>query len=137
MTQIVYYPKERAMNNTSGLRAHILIIYDEFYLASALSLILNEAEYKTTICTSGGDALTLFSKQGGYIDLVVLDNSMSDMEGKEIIRKLKRINPDVKTVICSGYDLTAGFPDLEESASAFLQKPFLAKELLKSIANLL
>ncbi|HEX7927877.1 MAG TPA: response regulator, partial [bacterium] len=69
---------------------------------------------------------------------VLLDMTMPDMGGVETLRELKRIRPDVRVVVCSGYseqDATEQFKDLPPDG--FLQKPTQFSEVARKLQQIL
>jgi CheY-like chemotaxis protein len=72
------------------------------------------------------------------VDLVILDMVMPRMGGKDAFLALRRINPQVKVLLVSGYSVEGEAQMLlQEGAKGFLQKPFRRAELAQAVANAL
>ncbi|OGJ95244.1 MAG: hypothetical protein A2350_14715 [Candidatus Raymondbacteria bacterium RifOxyB12_full_50_8] len=104
---------------------HILVVDDEDVVREMLSEILKELGYEVSTAANGEEAVVLYREQGVNIDLVILDVIMPKMGGPECLKELRKINPNVKAVISSGYALDAQTQELSaEGISGYLQKPF-------------
>jgi len=72
------------------------------------------------------------------IDLVLLDMAMPVMGGAEAYVQISKLRPDVKVILCSGYELgSAAQETLDRGAQAFLQKPFRIQTLAAEIRRVL
>ena len=70
--------------------------------------------------------------------MVILDMIMPDMSGGETYDKLRRINPDIKVLLSSGYSLRGQAKDiLARGCSGFIQKPFDMSALSNKIREVL
>jgi CheY-like chemotaxis protein len=82
------------------------------------------------------DGLTIFRDRWRDIDLVILDMAMEDSDGTETFHELKRIQPDAKAILFSGYSPAGKVESLlEKGGKGFLQKPFVWADLEKMIAS--
>jgi two-component system cell cycle sensor histidine kinase/response regulator CckA len=80
---------------------------------------------------SGQEAITLAAKRT-RIDAVILDMNMPTMSGKETFEKLKKIRPDLRVVVSTGYSNESFEPAMIETlVDGFLQKPYQLEELSK------
>ena len=115
--------------HTTGT-GHVLIIDDEKEVAEAGQAILEYLGYHTTVRYSGQDALALFQDPSQQIDLVLLDMVMPDMSGSECFAELRRLRPDSKVLLCTGYDRNHAVQELlNQGVMGFLQKPYDLDEL--------
>lgn len=86
----------------------------------------------------GEDALEIVRHLSQPIDLVVSDVVMPGIDGVELAKQLRLIQPDLRVLLVSGYANrpgTSGRPLPE--AAAFLQKPFGSEELERKVAEVL
>jgi len=86
---------------------------------------------------NGEEALRIFAERADEISVVLLDLTMPQLDGVATFRRLKDVRPDVRVILMSGYDerdATERFT--HEGLAGFLQKPFLADELVDKIAKL-
>jgi two-component system cell cycle sensor histidine kinase/response regulator CckA len=108
----------------------ILIIDDEDMIIDVTSRMLKKLGYKFLIAQSGHEALELFAAEKNHIDLVILDMIMPSMGGKDIYEALKKINPDVKILLSSGYSISGEAMELiNRGCNGYIQKPFSYAQL--------
>jgi CheY-like chemotaxis protein len=87
---------------------------------------------------SGDQALNIFSRQGDRIDLVILDLIMPHMHGGEVFDRIKKINPQIRVLLSSGYSLRGQAEKImERGCNGFIQKPFNTFQLSKKIREIL
>ena len=94
--------------------------------------------HRVFVAGNGRQALETFAEHGASVDLVVLDMTMPEMNGEETLRALRRIRPDVVVLLSSGYAEDDIVPTFEEhSLAGFLQKPWLPKDLIGKVTEIL
>jgi PAS domain S-box-containing protein len=109
----------------------VLVIDDEKDVADVISGMLDSLGYQVTHVDSGQKAINLFKKKKRF-DVVILDLNMPKMSGKETFIKLKKIDPNVRVVISTGYGDRVIDASLGKAAGdTFLQKPYQIEELSK------
>ena len=97
-------------------------------------MMLEDMGFKTLSALDGSDALQVYRKHESEIVAVLLDMTMPKMDGKECFRELRRINPEVKVILSSGYneqDATSRF--VGQGLAGFLQKPYAPEALHEKI----
>jgi DNA-binding response OmpR family regulator len=110
----------------------ILIVEDEERIASFLGKGLRSNGYTTSAVETGADALTMV--QSGEFDLVILDIGLPDMDGFEVLRRVREGNKDLPVVILTARDaVTDTVSGLEGGADDYVTKPFSFDELLARI----
>ncbi len=101
----------------------ILIVDDEEAIRSLLIEHLSDAQTECVGATSAFDALNKI-RQGHY-ELVITDVLMPGMSGTDLLRHIKKHDPDVEVVVLSGVmDLTTAVACLRMGAFDFIAKPF-------------
>jgi CheY-like chemotaxis protein len=86
---------------------------------------------------NGQEALALYPLQEEPIDLVITDIIMPEMSGIELYQALKKLTPDLKLLIMTGYPLNDQARELLELGHIdWIQKPYLTEEMAEKIANL-
>ena len=117
---------------------HLLIVDDDESVATLLTELLKLAGYQITMMTNSTEALSVFQQNPQKFDLVITDQSMPNITGKELARNLLRLRPDIPIILCTGYSEKI---DRERATALgikqFLQKPINPKVLLDSVAELL
>jgi signal transduction histidine kinase len=104
----------------------ILLIDDEEMIIDIGEELLMELGYKVLIAQSGSEALVVYADNAESIDLVIMDMIMPGMGGGEAYDRLKKINPEVKVLLSSGYSINGQASRiLERGCDGFIQKPRL------------
>jgi two-component system OmpR family response regulator len=113
-----------------SIRPAVLLVEDDFSLLDMLGRTLERAGFQVTTATHGVTALALFGEMA--IDLVVTDILLPQMDGFELIRRLKNESPDVPIIAISGMDDSPEFRDkaLTCGAKAALTKPIGRQQLV-------
>jgi PAS domain S-box-containing protein len=122
-------------------RAHgegILVVDDEAAVREVARQTLMEFGYRVITTGSGAEALRIFQKRRGEIQLVLTDMMMPEMDGATLIAALRVLDPAVKVVGITGMSDAAGMSALQTLAlSAMVAKPFTIEKLLTVIGNAL
>ena len=117
---------------------HVLIIDDEKEVAEAAQAILEFLGYTTTLCSGGREAVAYFRECSHQVDLVLLDMVMPDMSGSECCVELRRICPESKILLCTGYDRNHAVQELlNQGVIRFIQKPYNVEDLAHECADAL
>jgi signal transduction histidine kinase/ActR/RegA family two-component response regulator len=122
--------KEDPVIEKTECKAHILVIDDEEQVAKTISDMLQTIGYKVSVAFSGKEAVELYEKIWNETTLIVLDMIMPGMNGLETYKALKKINPEMKAIVSSGYALSDDINEIiKDGKNAFLQKPFKINEI--------
>ncbi len=121
-----------------GGRETILVVDDEDTVRMAVRRILQKSGYKVIVAGSGAEALNELALQGGQIALVLTDMVMPGIGGRELVERINRSYPAVRTVCMSGYtdDATLRLGQFA-GEQAFVAKPFTIAELTATIRRVL
>lgn len=104
-------------------RFNILVIDDEEQMLDSLRLTLQQTGYHVTAAKTGSEGLALFDS--GDYDLVLADLQLPDMEGLDVLRKIKDKKPSVEVIIISGYgSVSKAVEATKAGAFHFVEKPF-------------
>lgn len=121
-----------------GRGQEILLVEDEESVLEALKASLEALGYQVTVARDGLEALKIYSKRANEIALVLTDMVMPRMNGLELLENLRRLDPQVRIVLLSGYPLGEDHHFLEGLKKvAWLQKPARIEELSQTIARVL
>ncbi len=100
----------------------ILIVDDEPTIVRLLDMSLKSDGYETCTAASGEQALEVFEQQDP--DIVVTDIKMPGMDGLELLKRIKDLDPDKEVIIVTGHgDIDSTITALQYGASDFINKP--------------
>ena len=137
----MYFPIpefEMESNRRSAARGNILIIDDSAGTRTVLEKILVRQGFEVFLAPDGGSGIELFSKKRDKIDLVMLDITLPDANGEEILAQLRRIDQKVNVIILTGYSMDETIREmLASGAQGYIRKPFLVDEVTLTIENIL
>ena len=116
----------------------ILLVDDEEGTILVEKLMLEELGYTVFPVRSGKQAIDLYNENKTGFNLVALDMIMPEMNGKDTYDELKRINPEVRVLLVSGYSLNKQIQELMDSGCVgYIQKPFDIVQLSQKIREAL
>jgi CheY-like chemotaxis protein len=116
----------------------ILLVDDEDITMEVGEEILHELGYKVITARNGLEALAAYKDHKEEVDLVILDMIMPDMGGGKTYDELKKIDPDIKVLLSSGYSISGEASEiLERGCNDFIQKPFNMKQLSEKMRHIL
>ncbi|WP_158269689.1 ATP-binding protein [Desulfonatronum sp. SC1] len=116
----------------------ILVVDDEPGIREVTGEALESLGYTVIAVKNGEEALIDYEKKKEAIRLVILDLGMPGMGGRPCLLELRRIDPEVKVLVSSGYH-GAGLVDdiLKNGAAGFIHKPYQLRDLAVRIRDVL
>jgi DNA-binding response OmpR family regulator len=100
--------------------------------------LLEKLGYPVVPAATGSEAVDAANGFDGSIDLALLDLKLPDMEAMNVYNELKKVRPEVKVIVYSGYSQEGPAQEiLDAGADAFIQKPFSMEALSKTIEETL
>jgi PAS domain S-box-containing protein len=116
----------------------ILLVDDEDITVEVGEEILIELGYTVITARNGLEALAAYKANAQKIDMVILDMIMPDMGGGKTYDELKKINPDIRVLLSSGYSISGEASEiLARGCNDFIQKPFNMKQLSEKMRGIL
>jgi CheY-like chemotaxis protein len=112
----------------------VLVVDDEESVGLGMSEILKDEGFEACYAINGVDAVEAIRKDG--YRLVFMDIIMPGMNGLETFREIKKIRPDTRVILFTGY-----FRDAEDvilqgiregMIDEFIRKPYFADEIVRS-----
>lgn len=103
----------------------ILLVDDDVHVRTVGSEMLELLGYKAMSAKDGREGVEMFRAHEAEIVLVILDLSMPEMSGDDVLREIRRTRGDARVVLSSGYDemeVRTRFAGL--GINGFLQKPY-------------
>ena len=112
----------------------LLLVDDEEVIRKMGKRMLEKFGYNVLSAADGRNAVDLYKKSPKEIDLLIVDMVMPEMDGHQTLQAIRKINPDVKALLASGYQ-DEDFRDksLEQGFMGFIPKPFTASHVLKMV----
>jgi len=124
---------ETVKNNWLG-QGTFLIADDEEAVRTVGKHMIQKLGFKVITVDDGREAIKVFEKHFDDIVGVLLDLTMPHKDGAEVFHHIHKLNPDIKVILSSGYneqDATRQF--IGKGLAGFIQKPYVARELVKKI----
>jgi len=116
----------------------ILAIDDDSVVLAVIQRGLRRLGYHVLTATNGREAVDLVHEWTEGIDLAILDMEMPVMNGRQAFPELMSARPDMKLIICSGYDFSEAVEELlRAGASLYLRKPVSIDVLAAEIRKIL
>jgi CheY-like chemotaxis protein len=127
--------KRENLGKVSGGKGElVLVVDDEMPIREALVRTLKNNGYRTYTAEDGSDALALYYERREEIALVITDLSMGGMDGIQLVRALRKVNPEVRVVVSSGHFQKENQTILGAlGVKHFLDKPYTADKLLRAV----
>jgi two-component system response regulator PilR (NtrC family) len=110
----------------------IHLIDDEPVIHDVLGQLLTSEGYEVEISASGEEALEKFPSQS--FDVILLDLLMPGMDGIEVLRRIKKVDPMASVIIITAYgSVESAIAAMKIGALDYVQKPFKHDDLLRTI----
>ena len=115
----------------------VLLVDDEDIVIEVGEQMLSKLGYRVLLARGGREALELYKKNQDKINIVLLDMIMPDMGGGETYNRMRKINPDIRVLLSSGYGIDGQATEiLERGCDGFIQKPFNIQQLSQRIREI-
>lgn len=109
----------------------ILIVDDERDIRELISEILKDEGYATRLASNSDDAMSAINAEAPALMILDIWLKDSQMDGIDILKTVKRDNPDVPVVIISGHgNIEIAVAAIKQGAYDFIEKPFNIDQLL-------
>lgn len=130
---------ETDRNGPRGMGQLILVVDDEKHIRQVMRDSLSRHGYRVVTASDGAEASVIFARDHAAVKLVVTDLDMPFVDGLELIRALRKVNPVVPIIVSTGAG--GGKADRERlteiraiGVAAVLEKPHSNAELLSAVA---
>lgn len=115
-------------------KGKILVIDDEGIVRTSCSRTLVPEGYEVHLVKNGFDGLALLEQEP--VDLVLTDLKMPEIDGIEILRRIKEKWPQIEVIIITGYQtVDTAVKSIKLGAFDYLEKPFTPDGLISSVAK--
>ena len=110
----------------------ILVVDDDVDVRKSLSSILSKEGYSVETVENGKQATKISEKS--RFDIALIDVKLPDMEGTELLHRLKENQPRMIRIVITGFPtLENAMETINEGADGYILKPFDAEKLLEMI----
>jgi len=120
-------------------KGKILLVDDEKGVIEVCSEMLETLGYEVNTALSGMEAIKIMDKDQSKIDLVILDMVMPGMNGLETYEVIRKIRPDMRVLVSSGYSKEEELKEMiKKGCDDFILKPFdvvMLSEKLQAVFN--
>lgn len=116
----------------------VLVIDDEEVVRNVTKRMLARIGYTPLLAEDGPQGIETYKKHKDDIICVLLDMTMPRMSGEETLGNLKKINPDIRVLLMSGYsEQEASNRFNGKGVSAFMQKPYTPQDLQEKLGEIM
>jgi two-component system, NtrC family, response regulator AtoC len=106
----------------------LLVVDDDRTMRETLSDVLRRRGYDIFLAPSGNDALSVIRKN--VIDLILLDMKLPDVDGMEVLRRIKELDNEILVIMMTAYsDVETAVEAMKSGAYHYINKPFELEEL--------
>ncbi|HTR80267.1 MAG TPA: PAS domain S-box protein [Bacteroidota bacterium] len=128
----------RSADVISGGTETILVIEDEEMLRNLVKGILTSKGYTVLTAENGAQGVEMYRNNQERIAVVLSDMGLPTLSGQDVLKKIRKINPNAKVMMASGFFDPESKSDLiAAGAKHFIQKPYLLEEVLMKIREVL
>ena len=104
-------------------KVSILIVDDDYLTLRTISIFLKKMHYDVETCKNGTEAINAIKKN--FYNIVLLDLKLPDIDGLEVLKKLKQMNPSISVIMMTGYGtIETAVRSMQYGAEDYLLKPF-------------
>lgn len=129
---------EKAVTCPGNPSEAVLVAEDEPLVRDIAMRTLQRAGYTTWGAADGEEAVRLFEAHQDRIRLVLLDVMMPRMTGREAYEEIKKRNPHVAVIFCTGYDPAGHDAEfIAQEDLVLLEKPFDPQVLWRTVREVL
>jgi DNA-binding NtrC family response regulator len=115
----------------------ILIVDDEEIIRNSLAEWLNDAGYESVTASDGSEALNIII-QNKDINIMLADLKMPGIDGMQLMKQAKELNPDLAVIIVTAYgSVPSAIEAIKGGAYDYLEKPFCPERVEVLIKNIL
>lgn len=122
----------------SDAKERILVVEDEELLSVLIDTVLTDQGYTVLKANNGADAIKMYRTFDGDIDLVLTDLSLPEVDGWQVCRQIRSLNPRVKLMVTTGaMDARIESELRKHGIHGFIQKPCSAEDMVEKIRTVL
>jgi len=128
-------PKTGNVRTAMNKRATILVVDDENGVRQSFNMVLRD-EYDVLLAVNGEEAIDIFTKNA--VDLILLDIRLPDIDGLDLLGKLKEIDPNTEIIMVTAVnEIQTAVKAIKLGAYEYVIKPFVVDDVLTLISRAL
>lgn len=110
----------------------ILVVDDDEGIRNSLATILKDEGYTVDVAKNGSDAIE--KSKAAFYNVALIDIRLPDMEGTEILTRMRDTVPKIRKIILTGYpSLQNAIEAVNRNADAYILKPVEVEKLLDTV----
>ncbi len=110
------------------MKPAILVVDDDEVMRQTLSDVLRKRGYAVSTAETGGQTISSINEQ--LFDLILLDIRLPDMDGLNVLKRIKEIESDLMVIVMTAYsDVQSAVMAIKSGAYDYIDKPFELEEL--------
>jgi DNA-binding NtrC family response regulator len=115
-----------------GNPTRILVVDDDENIRNSLAVILKDEGYVVDVAKNGSDAIQ--KSEAAVYNVALIDIRLPDMEGTEILTRMRDTVPKVRKIMITGYpSLQNAIEAVNRKADAYILKPLEVEQLLDTV----
>ncbi|MGB2870128.1 MAG: response regulator, partial [Bacteroidota bacterium] len=137
-TNVLEARPETSQAEIRGGTETVFIVEDEETMLVVIKMSLQNKGYTIISAADGREALERFKEHMDHIDLVITDLGLPKMSGENVVREMKRLKPDIKIIVASGFvDPNQRSELFKLGAKDVIMKPYEQTEVLEKVRSVL
>jgi two-component system cell cycle sensor histidine kinase/response regulator CckA len=118
-------------HESGSVAGTVLVVEDEEILRLAISKMLRRERFSVIEAGDGTSGADLFRVNEPRIDVVLLDVTLPGMSGRDVLKEMRRIRPDVKVVLTTAFNKDNALSSIDEQHPwGYVRKPYQFRELI-------
>lgn len=118
------------------MKGRVLVIDDEAIVRVSCKRVLEPQGYEVEVTERGADALRMLQER--QFDIVITDLLMPDMDGLEVLKRIKESWPEMPVIIITGYGtVSTAVQAVKLGAYDVVEKPFTPETILQVVERAL
>ena len=124
-------PVPASAREFGGVAGTVLVVEDEEILRLAVSKMLRKERFSVIEAGDGTTGANLFQINEPSIDVVLLDVTLPGMSGRDVLKEMRRIRPDVRVVLTTAFNKDNALSSIEEQHPwGYVRKPYQFRDLI-------
>lgn len=122
----------------SGRPAHVLLVEDDIMVSETVRTCLERSGLEVTSHSDGASAVAAFAADPGAFDVLLTDQFMRGLDGREVVAEVRRFRPRIPVVLMSGHPEGIRAEEVARlGIGGTLSKPFTPVQLLETVKQAL